>query len=180
MNIRYVAALLGVVGLASGCLTHTQRVLPKDHGLTVQSALDELQPVVGNRADNGIMPEATQTHFQYWDWEFKQVVDSWGNTTTYQVPLSSVRYTDITNIVIETFIWISPGSPFLTSEVLVNLTDGRTWRVKPQPKIMDACMMLPPFWFFDPKWSVHRANKLADSFLFLRDLQQNPANRGMH
>ena len=170
--------LLSIVGaFTSGCMTHTPRVLPSDHSLTPESALANVASSLGGSSSSGIRPNATLTHFQYWDWESKQMVGSYGNTTTYAVPLRSAKYTDITNVVVETFIWISPGSPFLASDVLISLADGTEWKAQRQPDMRDVCMMLPPFWFFDPKWSVHRANTLADSFLLLRELQLNDTNR---
>lgn len=176
MKIWSVVLLCAVGAFTSGCMTHTPRVLPADHGLTAESALANVESSLGGRSSTGVEPHATPTQFQYWDWESKQTLGTYGNMTTYAVPLKSARYTDITNVVVETFIWISPGSPFLMSAVWISLANGTEWKAQVQPDMRDVCMMLPPFWFFDPKWSVHRANTLADSFLLLRSLQTKNTN----
>lgn len=178
MKIR-IMVLLGAVGaFTSGCMTHTPRVLPADHGLTAESALATIRPLVGSqKSSTGSTPKTTADYFQYWDWDSSRVVSSHGNMTTYAVPLKTVQYREITNVTVETFIWISPGSPFLVSSVILSLADGHSRKLGVQNELRDACMMLPPFWFFSPKWSVHKANKVADSFLLLRELQLTDTNR---
>lgn len=171
--------LLSIVGaFTSGCMTHTPRVLPSDHGLTSESALTNVQAVVGIRPSNGIRPQATHTHFQYWDWQSSELVSSFGNYRTYRVPLKSVPYTDITNITVDNFIWICPliSNPYLDTSVSVALADGNGLTFKPPPNGGDVLNMLPPFWFFDPKRRIRKANTLADSFLLLRSLQPNTTN----
>jgi hypothetical protein len=172
MKVQCLAGMMAVVALSSGCMTHTPRVLPPDHGLTAQSALALVQPAMERAASNGIKPKATLSTFQYWDWNSKMLMGSYGNRTTYLVPLRTARYTDITNVVVNNFIWISPGNPYLMSNVTLSLANGNRLDQMQQETFGDVLNMLPPFWFFDPKRRVRKANALADAFLLLRDVQQ--------
>lgn len=178
MKIWSAVLLCAVGAFTSGCMTRTPRVLPADHGLTTESALTNVQSVVDRRASNGITPQATRTQFQYWDWKSSELVSSYGNYQTYRVPLKSVPYTDITNITVDNFIWICPliSNPYLDTSVSLLMADGNSLTVKPPPNGGDVLNMLPPFWFFDPKRRVRKANALADSFLLLRSLQTKNTN----
>lgn len=169
MKIPYTVVLLVWVALASGCMSRTPRLLPSDHGLTVQTALSAITP---------IMPDATETQFRYRDWNAVKVVNYEGASRRYPAPLKSARYADITNVVVETLIFLSPGNPFLDTSVLVELTNGCRQTLKTIPDGGDVLNILPPFWLFDPQRRIRKANRLADSFLFLRDLQQRPDNGG--
>lgn len=156
-----------VVAFGAGCVSIT-RTLPPNHGLSKSTALQTIRNGMGSIRDDARVShhdQAGDTTFTYVNLD---LIQKGYGVDRFAVTSNTRAYTEIRKVTTEVALFeflIPVFNPF-GKGVYLEFTDG-TRQLATRPLTLWDVF---PFWIANPAGPWKGANRLADSFLFMKEL----------